>query len=139
MRLTKVEGEVDKNGNPIALYKASIDGEIEEIDTISGKATVYYLEAGQYRILEVKAPEGYELPKKTINVCTFFVDEDGVVRGNSIITNKPETKTKEVKNEAFAELIITPATGQKVIKYGAIIAGLILIIAGLMIFMKKRK
>ena len=83
--------------------------------------------------------EGKELPKKTINVATFFVDKDGNVFGENIITNKAPTPRKEVKPEAKASLIINIQTGQAVVKYGLIIAGLIALITGLMIFIKKRK
>ena len=121
------------------IYKADPTSELKEINTVEGKATVYYLEPGQYRILEIEAAEGYELPKKTINVATFFVDDDGIVYGNNIITNKKPQETIEYLADAKAELIINIQTGKVVIKYGLIITALIGAIVGLIIFLNKRK
>ena len=86
-----------------------------------------------------KLPEGYELPKKTINVATFFVDNDGLVYGSNIITNKKPSDTVEYLASDKAELIINIQTGKVVIKYGLIITIVIGLIVGLIIFLKKRK
>ena len=125
--------------NGTIIYKQDDGSTLKDITTVDGKATVYYLEPGQYRILEVEAPEGYELPKKTINVATFFVDEDGLVYGNNIITNKKPAETIEYLASSEAKLIINIQTGKVVVKYGLIIILLISAIVGLMIFLKKRK
>ena len=132
-----VSMETLENGSVI--YKADETSELKEITTSGGKATVYYLEPGQYRILEVEAPAGYELPKKTINVATFFVDEDGLVYGNNIITNKKPSDTIEYLSDSKAQLIINIQTGKVVIKYGLLITLLIGAIVGLIILLKKRK
>ena len=132
-----VSKETLSNGDVI--YKADPTSELTDITTTGGHATVYYLEPGQYRILEVTAPEGYELPKKTINVATFFVDNDGLVYGSNIITNKKPSDTIEYLASDKAELIINIQTGKVVIKYGLIITALIGAIVGLLIFLKKRK
>jgi hypothetical protein len=125
------------NGNLV--YRADENSELTEITTNNGSATVYYLEPGQYRILEVEAPEGYELPKKTINVATFFVDEDGLVYGSNIITNKKPQETIEYLASSKSELIINIQTGKVVVKYGLIITLLVGAIVGLIIFLKKKK
>ena len=132
-----VSKESLENGKVV--YKADPNSELTDITTTEGHATVYYLEPGQYRILEVAAPEGYELPKKTINVATFFVDRDGLVYGNNIISNKKPQEVIEYFASDKAELIINIQTGKVVIKYGLIITALIAAIAGLVIFLKKRK
>ena len=132
-----VSMETLENGSVI--YKADETSELKEITTSGGKATVYYLEPGQYRILEVEAPAGYELPKKTINVATFFVDESGLVYGNNIITNKKPSETIEYLSDSKAQLIINIQTGKVVIKYGLLITLLIGAIVGLIILLKKRK
>ena len=121
------------------IYKADPESELTEITTVGGKATVYYLEPGQYRILEVKAPEGYELPKKTINVATFFVDEDGLVYGSNIISNKKPAEIIEYLASSKAELIINIQTGKVVIKYGLIITALIGAIVGLILLLNRKK
>ena len=132
LNVTKVEGED-------SLYKVDETSTNDIIETTNGQATVYYLEEGQYRIVEVEAAPGKELPKKTINVATFFVDKDGNVFGENIITNKKPTEKKIVKPSAQASLIINIQTGQSVVKYGLIIAVLVAAITGLMIFIRKRK
>ncbi len=132
-----VSKEVLDNGKVV--YRSNPLSEEVNITTSGGEATVYYLEPGQYRILEVSAAEGYELPKKTINVATFFVDEDGLVYGNNIITNKKPSETIEYLASDKAELIINIQTGKVVIKYGLIIVLLVGTIVGLMILLKKRK
>ena len=120
-------------------YKVDENSDNYILETTGGKATVYYLEEGQYRILEVEAPEGYELPKKTMNVATFFVDTDGRVYGSNIIANKPNTPQKEVKPEAQAKLILNIQTGQTIVRYGLIFAVLALAIAGLIFMQRKNK
>ena len=86
------------------------------IETVNGEGTVYYLSEGQYRILEVVPPEGYELPAKSINAATFVVDEDGQIFGGSVITNKP--KTEKINAYAEAKLIINIQTGQTILNKG---------------------
>lgn len=119
-----------------------IAGEDEEgvtITTKNGSAMIYRITEGQYRIVEVKAPEGKELPKKTINVATFFVDKDGHVYGSAIITNKSRTETTIYNPTAHAELIVNIQTGQNRIKYGIIIATIILAVGALIYFQNKKK
>lgn len=117
-------------------YKVDNNADNTVITTQSGSATVYYLESGQYRIVETKPAPGKELSKNP-NMATFFVDESGNVYGNSIIVNKSKTERIEVKNSASAEFIVNIQTGQTVIKYGLVIAVLIALITGLMIIRKK--
>ena len=119
-------------------YKVDKNSTNTILETINGEATVYYLEEGQYRILEVEAPSGYELPKKTINVATFFVDNVGNVYGSSIITNKPKTETTTYNPSAKAELIVNVQTGQTRIKYGLIIILILLSISGLIYIQSKK-
>ncbi len=132
-----VTKEVGEDGG--FYYKVDENSENYILETTGGKATVYYLEEGQYRILEVEAPEGYELPKKTMNVATFFVDNDGKVYGSNIIANKPNTPQKDVKPEAQAKLILNIQTGQTIVRYGLIFAVLALSIAGLIFVQRKNK
>lgn len=107
------------------------------IETVNGEGTVYYLSEGQYRILEVVPPEGYELPAKSINAATFVVDEDGQIFGGSVITNKP--KTEKINAYAEAKLIINIQTGQTILKYGLIIAIIVIATCGLIYIQRKKK
>ena len=127
----------EKEENGELFYKVDKDTDNTLIRTKGGTATIYYLTAGQYRILETKAPDGKELPKNP-NISTFFVDENGSVYGNPIITNKSITKKIEVKNSASAELVVSIQTGQTIIRYGLVIAVLVGMISGLMILREKK-
>ena len=130
-----VTKEVTENG---FYYKADSNTTNTKIETKNGSATVYYLEEGQYRIVETKAAPGKELNKNP-NIATFFVDGSGNVYGNSIIVNKGKTEKIEIKSSSSAELIVSIQTGQTVIKYGLIISILVALISLLMILKKKAK
>lgn len=117
-------------------YKVDSNTTNTKIETKNGSATVYYLEEGQYRIVETKAAPGKELNKNP-NIATFFVDGSGNVYGNSIIVNKGKTEKIEIKSSSSAELIVSIQTGQTVIKYGLIISILVALISLLMILKKK--
>ena len=121
------------------VYKVDPDSTNYIMETQGGKATITYLEEGQYRVLEVEAPEGYELPKKTMNVATFFVDKDGKVYGSSIIANKPKTEKIKTVPEAKATFIVNIQTGQVLVRYGLIISVIVLAIAGLLYVQRKNK
>ena len=119
------------------MYRVLSTSENYDITTLNGQATIYRLTEGQYRIIETKAPEGYELPKKTYNVVTFLVDKKGHTYGQNIIANKKKTEHIEVVPEAEAELVVNIQTGKTVIKYGLIIAG-ILGLVSLLIYIRKK-
>lgn len=124
---------IEKN----TVYKLDPSSKNTIITTENGTAIIAYIPKGQYRIFEVKAAPGKELPKKTLNVATFFVDESGNVYGNSIITNKSKTQIIEIKPEAKAEVIVNIQTGQVVIRYTIIIIILVIVTIGLFIIKKK--
>lgn len=119
-------------------YKADESSDNKIITTVNGSATVYYLEEGQYRIVEVTPAPGKELGKNP-NIATFFVDNSGNVYGNSIIVNKSKTEKIEVKSSASAELVVSIQTGQKVVRYGLIIATIASVIIALMIMLRMYK
>ena len=120
-----------------SLYNIDYNTDNKVITTKNGEATIYLLTQGQYRILETKAPEGYTLPKASINVATFFVTNDGKVKGDFVITNKKPTIPNVVLNSATSELTINIQTGQTIIRYGIIIFILLSVIVGLIILNKK--
>ena len=78
-------GEKKPNKEEIEVRNGVIELDTTRINCIGND--VYYLK-------EIEAPEGYELPKKTMNVATFFVDNDGRIYGSNIIANKPNTPQK---------------------------------------------
>ena len=130
-----VTKEETENG---VYYKADESSDNKIITTVNGSATVYYLEEGQYRIVEVIPAPGKELSKNP-NIATFFVDNSGNVYGNSIIVNKSKTEKIEVKSSASAELVVSIQTGQKVIRYGLVIATIVSVIIALMIMLRMYK
>ena len=119
-------------------YKVNESGTNYTILTHNGSATVYFLKAGQYRIVETKAAPGKELNKNP-NIATFFVDTDGKVYGNALIVNKAKTEKIDVKPTASAELIVNIQTGQTVIRYGLVISVLVAGITGIMIYLRRKK
>ena len=125
------------DGKDGAIYNIDYNTDNKVITTKNGEATIYLLTQGQYRILETKAPEGYTLPKASINVATFFVTNDGKVKGDFVITNKKPTIPNVVLNSATSELTINIQTGQTIIRYGIIIFILLSVIVGLIILNKK--
>ena len=87
-----------------------------------------------YRILETKAPEGYT-KASTKDAATVTIDEYGNASGLLVLVDQKIVKEDD---SAYAELIINIQTGRERIMYGAIIAVVIGIIAGL-IFINRRK
>lgn len=90
---------------------------------------------GKYRIVEVEAPEGFELGSVSDTSAEFNVNDDGYVIGNTTIINKKITKGEGADSQA--ELVINISTGQTVIKYGLIITVIVAAIIGLLILNKK--
>ena len=72
------------------------------------------------------------------NIQKNFVDEKGNVYGSAIITNKPKTETTTYNPKASAELIVNVQTGQARIRYGLLIALILISISGL-IYIKSKK
>ena len=120
-------------------YKVDDSSDNVIINTLNGTATIYFLTEGQYRIVEVKAPEGMELPTKQYNVSTFYVSSSGKITGTSIIANKPKTEKIEVKPKSQAKLIVNISTGKDLVKYGLIFGVIIITIVVMIFVVNKRK
>lgn len=92
-----------------------------------------------YRILELEAPKGYEVANVE-NSAIIKLDRKGYAKGSATIINQSK---KLEGSTAQAELIIEIQTGKKVVRYGLIIAGTLILIGGLMATLvyitKKRK
>ena len=130
------EGQYQEKAN---VFKEDEDGKVQF--TLShGIATFVDMTPGTtYRILEIEAPKGYELANVD-NSAVIKLDRKGYAKGSATIINQ----TKKLEGStAQAELIIEIQTGRKLIRYGLIIAGTLILIAGLMIALiyvsKKRK
>lgn len=90
---------------------------------------------GRYRIVEIEAPEGFELGSVADTSAEFVVNSEGYVSGNTTIINKKITKGEGADSQA--ELVINISTGQTVIKYGLIITVIVAAIIVLLILNKK--
>ncbi len=92
-----------------------------------------------YRIVELEAPKGYQVANVD-NGAIIKIDRNGYAKGSATIINQKKTLEGST---AQAELVIEIQTGQKVTKYGLIIGGTLIVIAGLMAGLvyvsKKRK
>lgn len=92
-----------------------------------------------YRIVELEAPKGYQVANVD-NGAIIKIDRNGYAKGSATIINQKKTLEGST---AQAELVIEIQTGQKVTKYGLIIGGTLIVIAGLMVGLvyvsKKRK
>lgn len=91
-----------------------------------------------YRVVEIEAPKGYQLADVESS-AVIKLDKNGYAKGSASIINQ----SKHIEgSSAQAELIIEIQTGQTVIRYGLIITGTLIIIAGLMgalIFISKKR
>lgn len=90
---------------------------------------------GKYKIVEIEAPEGYELSSANETSAEFEVNKNGYVIGNTTIINKKKVTGEGAEDQA--ELIINISTGQNVIRYGLIITVIAVAIIGLLILNKK--
>lgn len=91
-----------------------------------------------YRVVELEAPSGYDVANID-NSAVIKIDASGYAKGSATIINQKRTLSGST---AQAELVIEIQTGQTVIKYGVIIAGTLVAIAGLMgiiIFVSKKR
>ena len=129
----------------VTVVSDSEEVENGEYATDYKKKGVRYLNDLWLRILGLD--ETIEVPKNAYygrermswrNVAgVFYVDEDGRVIGNSIITNKPKTEKITIKPTASAELIVNISTGIDRIKYGLIIGAIVVVLGGLIVFRLK--
>ena len=91
-----------------------------------------------YRVVELEAPKGYDITNVE-NSAVIKIDANGYAKGSATIINQ---KRVLEGSTAQAELIIEIQTGNTIIRYGAIITGTLLIIAGLMgtlIYVSKKR
>ena len=106
-------------------------------DISIGKAFFKNLPAGEYRIIEKSAPDGYEL----------IEDKDSTSIVSISDANKDTNYTVEMVNrkintsggEASAELVVTITTGRLIINYALVIGGLVALLVIIYLVRKKIK
>ncbi|MBR4830723.1 MAG: hypothetical protein IKZ96_03045 [Bacilli bacterium] len=139
IKLVSVENDGTYQANANIFKEDSESGKVQ-FTLAHGIATFVDMTPGTtYRILELEAPKGYEVANVD-NSAIIRLDRNGYAKGSAIIINQ----LKKIEGStAQAELIIEIQTGRKLIRYGLIIAGTLILIAGLMVTLiyvsKKRK
>lgn len=134
--ITGAEFELyDIDGNQINLVKA---GEVYRVATDdddpanytiieAGEARITGLDAGSYKLVETKAPDGYN---KLSDPVVFSIDDDGIV-----MYSGSSTETVKVVNVAGAILPETGGTGTKVL----FAVGGVLVVVAFVLFTSKRR
>lgn len=139
IKLVSVENDGTYQAQANIFKEDAEDGKVQF--TLShGIATFIDMTPGTtYRILELEAPKGYEVANVE-NSAIIKLDRKGYAKGSATIINQSK---KLEGSTAQAELIIEIQTGKKVVRYGLIIAGTLILIGGLMATLvyitKKRK
>ena len=87
-----------------------------------------------YRIIETVAPEGYT-KASTKDTATVHIDEHGNASGLLVLIDQ---KIVREDDSASAELIINIQTGKQRIMYAAVIFVVFGLIAGLIIYNKRK-
>jgi hypothetical protein len=134
LKLVEVQNDGSYNANTVIYEVDEEHGKIQFTLT-KGVATFINMESSTtYRIVETVAPEGYT-KASTKDTATVYIDEYGNASGLLVLVDQKIVKEDD---SAFAELIINVQTGKERIMYGAIIVVVIGIIAGLIIYNKKK-
>ena len=134
LKLVEVQNDGSYNANTVIYEVDEEHGKIQFTLT-KGVATFINMESSTtYRIVETVAPEGYT-KASTKDTATVHIDEYGNASGLLVLVDQKIVKEDD---SAFAELIINVQTGKERIMYGAIIVVVIGIIAGLIIYNKKK-
>ena len=76
---------------------ASQDNPYQDVDSTKGSFKLTYLPLGKYRLVETKAPTGYDLPDGTQVYYTFTIDKDDDDRMNAKLDKADGTEVAENK------------------------------------------
>lgn len=131
--------KLESTDNKYDTYKIDLTSDIYTFKVNNGVTCFKDVESSsKYRIVELEAPEGYEISSITgEDRIVVEIDSTGYTKTSTTMINK--SITKGIDAEASAELIVNIQTGQNRIRYAIIISVLVVIIIGLFILKKKRK
>lgn len=131
--------KLESTDNKYDTYKIDLTSDIYTFKVNNGVTCFKDVESSsKYRIVELEAPEGYEISSITgEDRIVVDIDSFGYTKTSTTMINK--SITKGIDAEARAELIVNIQTGQNRIRYAIIISVLVTIIIGLFILKKKRK
>ncbi len=134
LAIKKVESTDVKNDT----YKADLTSDTFTFKVNNGISCFKDVESSsKYRIVELEAPEGYEISTITgEDRIVVDIDSSGYTKTSTTMINK--NITKGVDAQASAELIVNIQTGQTRIRYAIIISVLTVIIIALFVLKKKR-
>ena len=134
LKLVEVENDGTYSQNTDIYTVDETNGKIQ-FSLKKGVATFVNMESGAtYRIIETVAPEGYT-KASTSETSTVHIDEYGNASGLLVLIDQKIVKEDD---SAFAELIINIQTGKQRIMYAAVIFVVIGIIAGLIVYNKRK-
>ena len=134
LKLSEVENDGTYN-EKANIFKEDDNGK-RVFSLTNGIATFIDMQSGsEYRIVEVEAPEGYEL-QSISDTATVTIDDSGNSYGLLVLTNK---KAFSQSGQALAQLIVNIDTGQTRIRYAIIIGSIVIIIGVLFVIQRKKK
>lgn len=134
LKLVEVENDGTYSNNT-DIYKVDEKNGKIQFTLKKGVATFIDMDSSStYRIIETVAPEGYT-KVATKDTATVHIDEYGNASGLLVLIDQKVVKEDD---SASAELIINIQTGKERIMYGAVIFIVIGVIAGLIIYNKRK-
>lgn len=106
-------------------------------ETKDGRAFIQNLPAGEYRVIEKSAPEGYELIEDKDSTALVTISDEN--KNDNYIVEMVDRKVSASGGEASAELVLTITTGRTILNYALIIGGLVVLLVLAYILRKKFK
>lgn len=106
-------------------------------ETKDGRAFIQNLPAGEYRVIEKSAPEGYELIEDKDSTALVTISDAN--KDDNYIVEMVDRKISASGGEASAELVLTITTGRTILNYALIIGGLVVLLVAAYILRKKFK
>lgn len=107
-----------------------------DLNTLNGSFMVSKLPPGEYRVVEIEAPEGYELIKDKDSKALVTISDDS---NGYYLVEMVDRKAKQAGSGDSAEFVLTITTGRKVLNYVFIISGLAILLGAVIIIRKKIK